>query len=204
MYGGDRSRKEELVEFGFRLPSALDNRPLTFDEFERHIRQAVYVSATPGPYELRAQRADRRAGHPPDRPDRSRRSSVRPTDGQIDDLLERDAARASAKGQRVLVTTLTKRMAEDLTDYLQGGRASRTQYLHQRHRDAGARSRSCATCASASTTWWSASTCLREGSGPAGSLAGGDPRRRQGRLPALGELADPDDRAAPRATSRAR
>ena len=116
MYNGDRARKEVLVEHGFRLPSALDNRPLTFTEFERHVNQAVYVSATPAEYELSrspepVQQVIRPTGllDPP--------IKVRPVDGQIDDLLAeiRDTV---AKHQRVLVTTLTKRMSEDLTDYL--------------------------------------------------------------------------------------
>ena len=117
MYNGDRARKETLVEYGFRLPSALDNRPLTFTEFERHVNQAVYVSATPADYELSrspepAQQVIRPTGllDPP--------IEVRPVDGQVDDLIAeiRDTV---AKHQRVLVTTLTKRMSEDLTEYLQ-------------------------------------------------------------------------------------
>jgi len=116
MYNGDRARKEILVEHGFRLPSALDNRPLTFTEFERHVNQAVYVSATPAEYELSrspepAQQVIRPTGllDPP--------IEVRPIDGQIDNLLE-EIQKTIAKHQRVLVTTLTKRMSEDLTDYL--------------------------------------------------------------------------------------
>lgn len=116
MYGGDRARKENLVEFGFRLPSAFDNRPLNFNEFYSHINQAVFVSATPGDYELglsaqTVQQVIRPTGllDPP--------ISVRQTAGQIDDLVSEINARA-AKKQRVLVTTLTKKMAEDLTEYL--------------------------------------------------------------------------------------
>lgn len=116
MYNGDRARKEVLVEHGFRLPSALDNRPLTFNEFERHVNKMIYVSATPGPYELSrtpepAQQVIRPTGllDPP--------IEVRPTDGQIDDLLAEIRDRID-KRQRVLVTTLTKRMAEDLSTYL--------------------------------------------------------------------------------------
>ncbi len=116
MYNGDRARKEVLVEHGFRLPSALDNRPLTFTEFERHVNQVVYVSATPAEYELTrspepAQQVIRPTGllDPP--------IEVRPVDKQIDDLLGEIKATIE-KRQRVLVTTLTKRMAEDLTDYL--------------------------------------------------------------------------------------
>ena len=116
MYNGDRARKEVLVEHGFRLPSALDNRPLTFPEFERHINQAIFVSATPADYELNrspapAEQVIRPTGllDPP--------IEVRPIDGQIDDLIKEIKARI-VDGQRVLVTTLTKRMAEDLSAYL--------------------------------------------------------------------------------------
>ena len=116
MYNGDRARKEVLVEHGFRLPSALDNRPLRFDEFDTHINQAIYVSATPGEYELThspapAQQVIRPTGL------LDPQISVRPTDGQIDDLIAEIRERIAA-GQRVLITTLTKRMAEDLSQYL--------------------------------------------------------------------------------------
>jgi excinuclease ABC subunit B len=116
MYNGDRARKEVLVDYGFRLPSALDNRPLTFIEFEKHINQVIYVSATPAEYELS------RSGKPAEQIIRPTGLldppiEVRPTTGQIDDLIAEIKA-ATAKGQRVLVTTLTKRMAEDLNDYL--------------------------------------------------------------------------------------
>src|ERR1700745_1530386 len=116
MYPGDRSRKETLVEYGFRLPSALDNRPLTFDEFEHRVNQAIYVSATPGPYEL-----TKSAGVVVEQIIRPTglvdpEVEVRPVKGQIDDLLHEIRARV-AKGERVLVTTLTKRMAEDLAEY---------------------------------------------------------------------------------------
>ena len=116
MYKGDRARKEVLVEHGFRLPSAMDNRALRFDEFEAHLNQAVYVSATPGPYEMEhgavvVEQVIRPTGliDP--------LVEVRPTEGQIDDLLKEIRIRV-AKGQRVMVTTLTKRMSEDLTEYL--------------------------------------------------------------------------------------
>lgn len=116
MYNGDRARKEVLVEHGFRLPSALDNRPLTFTEFEKHVNQVVYVSATPAEYELTrspepAQQIIRPTGllDPP--------IEIRPTKGQVDDLIAEIRATV-AKHQRVLVTTLTKRMSEDLTEYL--------------------------------------------------------------------------------------
>jgi excinuclease ABC subunit B len=116
MYHGDRSRKETLVEYGFRLPSALDNRPLTFEEFEHRMNQMIYVSATPGPYELTksagvvVEQIIRPTGlvDPP--------VEVRPVKGQIDDLLHEIRERV-ARGERVLVTTLTKRMAEDLAEY---------------------------------------------------------------------------------------
>ena len=116
MYHGDRSRKQTLVDFGFRLPSALDNRPLTFEEFEHRMGQTVYVSATPGPYEL-----TRSAGIIVEQVIRPTglidpEVEVRPVKGQVDDLLEEIRKRA-AIGERVLVTTLTKRMAEDLAEY---------------------------------------------------------------------------------------
>jgi len=128
MYEGDRSRKKNLVEYGFRLPSAFDNRPLTFSEFERLVHQVIYVSATPGPYELG------KVGHrvveqlirptglvdPP--------IDVRPATGQVDDLLG-EIRRRVDRHERVLVTTLTKRMAEDLTDYYRD-LGIRVQYLH--------------------------------------------------------------------------
>jgi len=116
MYNGDRARKEVLVDHGFRLPSALDNRPLNFTEYERHVNQVVYVSATPSQYELSrspapAEQVIRPTGllDPP--------IEVRPIEGQIDDLIA-EIRTTVEKGQRVLVTTLTKRMSEDLTDYL--------------------------------------------------------------------------------------
>jgi excinuclease ABC subunit B len=127
MYNGDRARKEVLVEHGFRLPSALDNRPLMFTEFERHVNQVVYVSATPAEYELSrspepAQMVIRPTGllDPP--------IEVRPIEGQIDDLISEIRATID-KRQRVLVTTLTKRMSEDLTEYLQE-LGIKVAYLH--------------------------------------------------------------------------
>jgi excinuclease ABC subunit B len=127
MYGGDRSRKDVLVEHGFRLPSARENRPLTFDEFEGMIHQAVFVSATPGPYESQhATRTVQQVIRPTGLVDPN--ISVRPTKGQIDDLLGEINARV-ARGERALVTTLTKRMSEDLADYLKE-MGVRTHYLH--------------------------------------------------------------------------
>lgn len=127
MYNGDRARKEVLVEYGFRLPSALDNRPLTFDEFNRHINQVIYVSATPSEYEL---------SHSPAPAEQVIRPTgliepqvvIRPTKNQIDDLIAEIHDRVIKK-QRVLVTTLTKRMAEDLSTYLQE-MGIKTAYIH--------------------------------------------------------------------------
>ena len=128
MYFGDRSRKEVLVAYGFRLPSALDNRPLNFEEWEARVGQVVYVSATPGPYELAksqgvvVEQIIRPTGliDPP--------IDVRPVKGQVDDLLQEIRERV-ARRERVLVTTLTKRMAEDLTQYYQE-LGVRVRYLH--------------------------------------------------------------------------
>ena len=140
MYPGDRSRKEALVEYGFRLPSAFDNRPLTFEEFTRLVPQTLYVSATPGPYELDAAGAER-AG--PGRPWEGGsvaeqiirptglmdpKITVRPAGAQVDDLMAEVRARAE-RDERVLITTLTKRMAEDLTEYYQQN-GLRVRYLH--------------------------------------------------------------------------
>lgn len=127
MYNGDRARKEVLVEHGFRLPSALDNRPLTFTEFDKHINQAIYVSATPSDYEL---------AHTPEPAQQIIRPTglldpeieIRPIEGQIDDLIAEINERI-AKNQRVLVTTLTKRMAEDLSSYLLE-LGMKTAYIH--------------------------------------------------------------------------
>jgi len=116
MYHGDRSRKETLVEYGFRLPSALDNRPLGFEEFEEHVHQVIYTSATPGPYELEhSEQVVEQIIRPTGLVDPE--VIVKPTEGQIDDLLSQIAQRVE-RGERALVTTLTKRMAEDLADYL--------------------------------------------------------------------------------------
>ena len=128
MYEGDMSRKRTLVEFGFRLPSALDNRPLRFDEFSERVGQIVYMSATPGPYELRVskQQVVEQIVRPTGLIDPE--VEVRPTRGQIDDLIAEIRIRAE-NDQRVLVTTLTKKMAEDLTDYLLE-LGMRVRYLH--------------------------------------------------------------------------
>ncbi len=127
MYGGDQSRKEVLVEYGFRLPSALDNRPLNFGEFEERVNQVIYVSATPGPYEYEhSQQMVEQVLRPTGLTDPI--VEVKPTTGQIDDLLHQIRARTE-QGQRCLVTTLTKRMAEELADYLKET-GIRTHYLH--------------------------------------------------------------------------
>ena len=128
MFNGDRSRKQTLVNFGFRLPSALDNRPLRFDEFEQRVHQAVYVSATPGPYELEhgkdhiVEQLIRPTGL------LDPRIEVRPAATQVDDLLE-EIRRCTERGEAVLVTTLTKRMAEDLTEYYENVGVN-VRYLH--------------------------------------------------------------------------
>ncbi|MFN2297781.1 MAG: excinuclease ABC subunit UvrB [Anaerolineales bacterium] len=127
MSGGDRSRKQTLVDYGFRLPSALDNRPLAFDEFEEHMGQTIYTSATPGPYEM--QRADRvveQIIRPTGILDPE--LEVRPAEGQVDDLIGEIRERVG-RGERALVTTLTKRMAEDLADYL-AQLEIKVHYLH--------------------------------------------------------------------------
>jgi excinuclease ABC subunit B len=127
MYEGDKTRKETLVEFGFRLPSALDNRPLRFDEFIDRVGQIVFMSATPSPYELRvSSRVVEQIVRPTGLIDPE--VEIRPTKGQVDDLIE-EIRRRAERGQRVLVTTLTKKMAEDLTDYLVE-MGVRVRYLH--------------------------------------------------------------------------
>ena len=147
MYAGDRARKTNLVEYGFRLPSAFDNRPLNFDEFRSRIGQTVYVSATPGEYELsRSGQVAEQVIRPTGLLDPQ--VIVRPSEGQIDDLIGEINARAEKK-QRVLVTTLTKRMAEDLTEYLKKA-APRSAW------------RSSGTCAwENSTCWWVSTSCGR-------------------------------------------
>ncbi len=127
MYAGDHARKQNLIEYGFRLPSAFDNRPLNFDEFRSRVHQTVYVSATPGDWELsRSGQVAEQVIRPTGLVDPE--ISVRPTEGQIDDLIGEINLRAEKK-ERVLVTTLTKRMAEDLTDYLRKA-GTRVRYMH--------------------------------------------------------------------------
>ena len=127
MYAGDRARKEQLVKYGFRLPSALDNRPLTFDEFQAQRGQIIYVSATPAAYEMETtDKVVEQIIRPTGLLDP--KIEVRPIAGQIDDLLS-EIHKVSAQGERVLVTTLTKKMAEDLTEYLASS-GVRVRYLH--------------------------------------------------------------------------
>lgn len=127
MYNGDRSRKEVLIDYGFRLPSALDNRPLKFVEFENHIHQIIYASATPGPYELEhSSQIVEQIIRPTGLIDPQ--VEIRPTKGQIDDLLKEIRSRLG-RGERTLVTTLTKRMAEELADYLLES-GIKVHYLH--------------------------------------------------------------------------
>ena len=127
MYNGDRARKDALVQYGFRLPCAYDNRPLRFEEFEQRVHQRIYVSATPGDYEReRAGQIVEQVIRPTGLLDP--RVEVRPVTGQIDDLVGEINARA-ARNERVLVTTLTKKMAEDLTDYLRTV-GVRVRYMH--------------------------------------------------------------------------
>jgi len=127
MYNGDRARKTVLVDYGFRLPSALDNRPLTFEEWESHVHQIIYTTATPGPYEKEhAEQIVEQLIRPTGLLDPQ--VEVRPTEGQIDDLLHELNLRIE-RGQRALVTTLTKRMSEDLAEYLMEA-GLKVQYLH--------------------------------------------------------------------------
>src|SRR5699024_2194317 len=127
MYNGDRARKTTLVDYGFRLPCAFDNRPLKFEEFEKRLNQVVYVSATPGEYErTRSGQIVEQVIRPTGLLDP--KIEVRPVEGQIDDLIGEINTRTQ-RGERVLVTTLTKKMAEDLTNYLQGA-GIRVRYMH--------------------------------------------------------------------------
>ena len=127
MYGGDRARKENLVQYGFRLPSAFDNRPLNFEEFYAHVNQAIFVSATPGQFEKdHAAQIAEQVIRPTGLLDP--KISIRPTEGQIDDLVSEINIR-TAKKQRVLITTLTKKMAEDLTEYL-NDLGTKVRYMH--------------------------------------------------------------------------
>ena len=190
MYGGDISRKKTLVEFGFRLPSALDNRPLSFDEYEQHINQVVYVSATPGPYELQQSRqVVEQVIRPTGLLDPT--VEVLPTRGQIDDLLARIKERVNS-AERVLVTTLTKRMAEELADYL--SEMGISQHLPAlRHRDAGPH-RDTAGPAAGRLRRHCRHQPAPGGAGPPRGEHGGHTGCRQGGLSPLRYLHDPDHR----------
>ena len=160
MYHGDRSRKEVLVAYGFRLPSALDNRPLNFEEWEARVGQRLFVSATPGPTSC-ATPAGRSSSRSSGRPACSIRSSTSVRSRGRWTTCSARSASAPAASERVLVTTLTKRMAEDLTQYYQelGVRCATCTPTSTR----SSASRSCATCGAASSTCWSASTCCARG-----------------------------------------
>ena len=186
MYRGDRSRKETLVEYGFRLPSALDNRPLNFEEFDACLNQTIYVSATPAQYELGVSRGAvvEQLIRPTGLMDPV--IIVRPARSQVDDLLDEIRKRVECK-ERVLVTTLTKRMAEDLTEYYQDLNV-KVRYLHSDIEDHR-------TCRNYSPAAHGAVRCsgryqlAARRARLAGGIVGGDPRRRQGRISALGPLA---------------
>ena len=191
MYRGDRSRKETLVEFGFRLPSALDNRPLNFEEFEETLHQTVYVSATPADYEIM------KSGHV--RVEQLIRPTgltdpeivVRPAATQVDDLLE-EIRKRTAVNARVLVTTLTKRMAEDLTDYYQDLNV-KVRYLHS-DIDAIERVEIIRDLRKGVFDVLVGINLLREGLDLPEVSLGCHPRRGQGGVPALGTVVDPDHR----------
>ena len=159
MFNGDRARKTTLVEYGFRLPCAFDNRPLKFEEFEKRLNQVVYVSATPGEYEReRSGQIVEQVIRPTGLLDP--RVEVRPVEGQIDDLIGEITER-TARDERVLVTTLTKKMAESLTDYLKGaasgcGICTTTSTPSSGWRSSG-------TCGWGRSTCWWASTCSGRG-----------------------------------------
>ena len=159
MYGGDVSRKTTLVDFGFRLPSALDNRPLNFEEFEKHINQVIFVSATPRTYERTIPARSRSKSSVP-RGCSIPRLRCGPRMGQVDDLVSEISARA-VRGERVLVTTQTKKMAEDLSDYLREV-GVRTHHLHS-EQDTSSGWKSCATCGWAFTMWSLGSICSGRG-----------------------------------------
>jgi excinuclease ABC subunit B len=189
MYEGDMSRKRNLVDHGFRLPSAMDNRPLRWEEFVDRIGQTIYLSATPGNYELDRVGGVDNAVQQIIRPTGlvDPEVVVKPTKGQIDDLIHEIRER-SDKGERVLVTTLTKKMSEDLTDYLLDA-GIRTRYLHSEV-DTLKRIELLRDLRLGEYDVLVGINLLREGRG----VAGGDPRRRQGGLPALRQVADPDHR----------
>ena len=162
MYEGDRSRKQTLVDFGFRLPSALDNRPLRFDEFLAKVPQLVFVSATPGAWELRNSTRRRRAADPPDRASSIPRSSCGRRKNQIDDLLERDPPPRGARRARARHDADEEDVRGPDRLPARGGRQGALPALARSTRSSA--SRSSATCGSASTTCSSASTCCARGS----------------------------------------
>ena len=198
MYEGDRSRKQTLIDYGFRLPSAIDNRPLKFDEFLERVDQLVMVSATPGPFEQAESTPGRRADRPPDRDRRPRDRGARDEepDRRPD---ERDQGRAEA-GDRVLVTTLTKKMAEDLTAYLLEY-GIRVRYLHSEI-DTLERIQIIRDLRLGRVRRPGRRQPAARGPRPARGLPGRDPRRRQGGLPARRDEPRPDDR--PRRPQRRR
>ena len=190
MYHGDRSRKQTLVNYGFRMPSALDNRPLNFEEFEHRTGQVLYVSATPGPYEL-----TRSAGVVVEQVIRPTglvdpQIEVRPVKGQVDDLLEEIRLRAE-RNERVLVTTLTKRMSEDLAEYFTET-GVRCRYMHSEI-DTLERVRILRDLRRGEFDVLIGINLLARGPRPARSFARRHPRRRQGRLPAQRDRAHSDD-----------
>ncbi len=190
MYKGDRARKENLVNYGFRLPSALDNRPLRFDEFERLLPQTIFVSATPADYEHKhAGQVVEQVVRPTGLVDPV--LEVRPARTQVDDLLSEIRIRVG-RNERVLVTTLTKRMAEDLTDYL-GEHGVKVRYLHS-DIDTVERVEIIRDLRLGEFDVLVGINLLREGLDIAGGVAGRHPRCRQGRVPARGAQPDPDDR----------
>ena len=198
MYRGDRSRKETLVEYGFRLPSALDNRPLRFDEWEQMSPQAIFVSATPGPYEEEyAGQVVEQVVRPTGLVDPQ--VDVRPASSQVEDLFGEINATVG-KGERVLVTTLTKRMAEDLTDYLDD-HGVRVRYLHS-DIDTVERMEIVRDLRMGRFDVLVGINLLREGLDIPRGVPGGDSRCGQGRLPARRAVADSDHR--PNGTQRQR
>ena len=198
MYEGDRSRKQTLIDFGFRLPSALDNRPLRFDEFLQRVGQTVFVSATPGSYEIRnSSVVSEQLIRPTGIVDPE--VEVRATKNQIDDLLGEIRRRAEA-GERVLVTTLTKKMAEDLTDYLLEA-GVKTRYLHSEI-DTLERIQIIRELRLGEYDVLVGVNLLREGLDLPGGVARRRPGRRQGGLPARQDGSPADDR--PRGTQRQR
>ena len=191
MFRGDRSRKTTLVEYGFRLPSALDNRPLTFEEFQQRVNQAVYVSATPATYELT--RAKGRVVEQIVRPTGliDPIIEVKPARNQVDSLLA-EVKKTIAKKERTLITTLTKRFAEDLTDFLIDA-GIKAKYLHSEV-DTLERIAIVRDLRLGKFDVLVGVNLLREGARPAGGLPRRHPRCRQGGIPALRHFVDPDMR----------